>query len=86
MSSETPAKKPPAGAGEENAPIVIDLGKKKSGRVKKLRKGRGPLMDDIIDSIAKLRADDTISKEAQPVIVVVREKKKKRKGMPFSLL
>jgi len=86
MSSEIPAKKPPAGEGEANAPIVVDLGKKKRGRVKKLRKGRGPLLDDIIDCIAKLREDDTISKEAQPVIIVVREKQKKRKGMPFSLL
>lgn len=80
MSAETSAPKDP------NTPIVIDLGKKKRGRVKKLRKGGGPLMDDINESVNELRDGDTISKDAQVVVVVVKEKKKKMKGYPFSLL
>lgn len=87
MSSETaPKKSAPQEQAGEIPPIIIDLGKKKRKRVKRLRRGKGPLVDDIMDSIAELRENSEISKDAQPVIVVVREKKKKMKGLPFSLL
>ena len=87
MSSETaPKKAAPQEPSSEVAPVVIDLGKKKRKRVKRLRRGKGQLMVDIMDSIEELRENGEISKDAQPVIVVVQQKKKKRKGLPFSLI
>jgi hypothetical protein len=62
-----------------NAPILIDLGKHKRRRVRKLKKGKpGRLMDKVEDCIEGLQSEG-LSNSAQPVIVVVREKKKKRR-------
>lgn len=58
----------------ENAPIVIDLGKKSRKRVKQLRRGEGPLLKEVADAIEELKAAGTVSASAQPVIVVVRQK------------
>jgi hypothetical protein len=56
--------------------VVIDLGKKKRKKVRQLRKGKGPLLGEVDEAIAELRADGTISEGAVPVIVVVRQKEK----------
>lgn len=58
----------------KTAPVVVDLGKKTRGQVKKLRKGHGKLLDRVHDVLADMSSEGTISKGAQPVIVVVREK------------
>lgn len=60
--------------GAEVAPMLIDLGKKNSKDVKKLRKGKGKLLDRVNGTIADLKSAGTISMTAQPVIVVVVEK------------
>ena len=45
----------------ETAPaVVVDLGKKSRKKVKKLRKGKGPLLEDVDDAIAQLRSDGSI--------------------------
>jgi len=67
---------------QKHAPILIDLGKQKRGRVKRLRKGRGRLVDDVQQAIADLAANGSLSEGVQPVIVVVERKKKRGfKGM-----
>jgi hypothetical protein len=60
------------------APILIDLGRKKRKAVKKLRKGCGRLMDDIGEVVAGLKSEGTITDGAQVVVVVVREKRRRR--------
>jgi hypothetical protein len=61
-------------------PIIIDLGKKKRRQVRKLAKGRDcSLMDRIREAIEEGIAAKAIPANAQPVIVVVKAKKKKRK-------
>jgi len=70
-----------ADTAEETAtadPVIIDLGKQKKKRVKRLRKGYGRLAEDVADAIDELKASGVVAGEAQPVIVVVREKKKKK--------
>lgn len=62
---------------DENAPVVIDLGKKSRKQVRRLRKGKGRLMDKVSEVVAELRADGSIAASAQPVIVVVRQRRKK---------
>lgn len=68
-------------SGEQNekggSPVIIDLGKQKKNRVKRLRKGRGRLMDDIALAMQELKEEGVVAEGAQPVIVVVREKDKK---------
>jgi hypothetical protein len=54
--------------------IVIDLGKHRKGRIKKLREGRGALMDEVKQTLDELRASGTIAGNVQPVVLVVKEK------------
>ena len=65
-------------------PIIIDLGKKKRKLVRRLRKGRGELMDDVEDCVQELLTAGAIKEGAQPVIMVVREKAaSRRRGLLF---
>jgi len=62
-------------------PIIIDLGKKNRRQVRKLRKGKsGRLLDRIGDVIAEATEAKAIPTDAQPVIIIVREKKKRNKA------
>ena len=85
MATETtPTNKtaaaPAAAAPELREPIIIDMGKKKRRQVRKLRKGKeGSLMDRVKDALEEAIAAKAIPANSQPVIVVVKEKKKKRK-------
>lgn len=65
------------GIGEDTnpAPVIVDLGRQKAKAVKQLRNGKGKLIDDVFETINQLRSAGTISASAQPVIVVVREKR-----------
>jgi hypothetical protein len=77
-------KTAPAAAATEapqmREPIIIDMGKKKRSQVRKLAKGRDcALMDRIRDAIQEGVAAKAIPANAQPIIVVVKEKKQKRK-------
>jgi len=60
-------------------PILVDLGKKSRKKVKRLRRdGEGSLMDKVNTVISELRANGTLKGEAQPVVIVVRERRKKK--------
>jgi hypothetical protein len=65
---------------DAKGPIVIDLGKQRRKRTKDLRRGRGRLMDEVNLCLEELKTAGTISGSAQPVIVVVREKRRRRTG------
>jgi hypothetical protein len=54
--------------------LVVDLGSKSAKQVKKLRKGKGKLMDKVNQCIEELRANNTITGGVQPVVIVVKEK------------
>ena len=58
-------------------PILVDLGRHKKKRIKKLRKGGGPLLDIVHSSLDELKSQGHVAENAQPVIVVVREKEEK---------
>ncbi|HRY16175.1 MAG: hypothetical protein KDJ31_01555 [Candidatus Competibacteraceae bacterium] len=61
--------------------LVLDLGKQKKKRIKKMRRGQGMLMGEVQDTLSNLRANGAIDANARPVIIVVREKPKKKKGL-----
>jgi hypothetical protein len=63
-------------------PVIINLGKHKRKRVRRLRKGRGRLVGDVYDAIDDLRAAGEIGENDRPIVMIVRQKRKKRK-YPF---
>lgn len=64
--------------------IVIDLGSRATKQVERLRKGRGKLMDEVHDALDELAANGQVSKNAQPIIVVVSERGGERLGRMIS--
>jgi hypothetical protein len=77
MPAATEVVKSPETA-TNHAPIVVDLGKKRRKQIKQLREGRGRLMDEVNSLVQELRTAGSISAAAQPVVIVVREKRKTR--------
>jgi len=61
-------------SGEGPRPVVVDLGTKKRKQIKKLRKGTGPLMDDLQELLEKLRAAGHLAAGTTPVVMVVKQK------------
>lgn len=77
-ATETTTTAPAAPAAMTTEPArgemcIIDLGEHSRRRVKRLRKGRGRLMDKVERTLANLEEDGVISASAQTVIVIVRE-------------
>ena len=54
--------------------LVIDIGKQKRKKVKKLKNGEGPLVDEIEVTVEQLKNDGVLDADAQTVVVVVRQK------------
>lgn len=65
---------------EMTQPIIVDLGKQKSKKLKQLKKGEGELWDEIFEVMAEVK--DMLGEEADGKmlvpIVMVYEKKRKR--------
>jgi len=67
-------------------PFVVDLGKARKGAVRKLKQGRGRLMEEAQDVIDEVRAglgEGGNNKEIVPIILVYRKRggrRRKRKG------
>lgn len=62
------------------APVVLDFGKHRRKVVKQLRKGTGKLMEEVSAALEELRSAGAISAGAQPVIIVVQQKKRRARG------
>ncbi len=62
---------------DTQSPIILDLGRQKRKQVRRLRKGRGKLVGSIQDLVGELKEEGAIESNAQPVIVVVREKRRR---------
>lgn len=82
-SSKTAVPTAPATEASNGSPIVIDLGRRRRKKVKQLREGRGSLMDDVGGVLEELRAAGAIGASAQPVVIVVREKRKNQMAWPL---
>ncbi len=54
---------------------VFDLGRQKRKRVRQLRKGKGPLLEDIKAAVQDLKTNGVVPTDAHTVVVVVREKR-----------
>lgn len=58
---------------DEGATVIIDLGEHARKKVKRLRKGKGRLMEKVEDAVEQLKAEGVLAANAQTVVVVVRE-------------
>jgi len=65
-------------AATDKGPIIVDMGSQRRARVRQLRRGRGKLMDEVNSVLAELRTDGSISASAQPVVVIVRQRRRSR--------
>ena len=64
-----------------NEPIVIEMGKKNRKQVRKLKNGKpGRLMNRVEEAIERLREDGSMEPGAQPVVIVIRQRKKRKGG------
>ncbi len=64
-------------------PIVVDLGKTKRKAIKSLKRGRGKLMaevDEVVATVAANLGAEAQGKELVPVVIVYRQRDKKRRG------
>jgi hypothetical protein len=61
-------------------PIVINLGKQRRKRIKDLKRGRGVLMDEVMQTMAQVSGQlggDANGKVLVPVVLIYREKTKR---------
>jgi hypothetical protein len=63
---------------QEPSPLVVDLGKHSRKRISRLRKGRGRLIKDVQRTIDELKRVKQIDEAAQPIVFIVRQKKRTR--------
>jgi len=66
-------------------PIIVDLGKQKKNKIRRLRNGKGDLFSKVLETHAQLEARGVTGEATGPVIVVVNEKKRKARW-PYASL
>lgn len=70
-----------APTADVTTPIVISLGKQKRKRLRQLKRGRGKLMDEVMDVVeqvqANLRGTGADGKVVVPVVMVYRQKRRR---------
>jgi hypothetical protein len=59
-------------------PLIVDMGKKGRKAVRQLLNGKGKLVAEVNDAIAELKAAGTVGDSAQPIVLVVRPRRRKR--------
>jgi hypothetical protein len=65
----------------EMPPVVIDLKKQRSKRIKDLKRGRGKLMEDVYAAVEEVRESlgaGAAGKQIIPVVIIYERKRKKR--------
>jgi hypothetical protein len=65
------------------APVIISLGRKSKKSIKAMGEGHGSLLDEVTATISDLKSNGTILANAQPIIVVVKQKEPKRNLLGF---
>jgi hypothetical protein len=73
-------------AVEVTQPIIIDLGKQRPKQIKRLKRGRGKLWDevvDVIDEVSVQLGEEAQGKVLVPVVMVYRKKRKRKTNVLF---
>ncbi len=61
-------------------PVIVPLGKKKKKAIKRLKRGEGSAMDEVLDVIEQVQAnlgEQAAGKVILPVVVIYRKKERK---------
>lgn len=74
---------------QQTKPIVVSLGKTKKRKIKKIKRGGGPLLDHVDDAVDYARSsmgDSAKDKVFVPVVLIYRQKESKPKsnGHPWT--
>jgi hypothetical protein len=67
---------------EMTQPIIIDMGKQKTGNLSDLKKGEGKLWDEVlnvVDEVKQMLGEAADGKVIVPVVVIYRKKLKRRR-------
>jgi len=70
-------------------PIVVDLGKTKAKKIKRLKRGEGPLMEeivDVMDEVVEVLGDEVDGKIFVPIVIIYEKKPKQKRSritLPF---
>lgn len=69
-------------------PVIVDMGKLSKKKLKTFKKGKGPLMDEvleILESVALEMGEDATEKVFVPIVMVYEKKEKKKRTivLPF---
>lgn len=83
-------KPPKKEYGTVSTPFVVDMGKEKRRRIRKLKRGRGRLaeeVDDIVTTFKDSLGEKADGKEFVPVVVIYRRKRKRggKSAFPFPM-
>jgi len=74
---------------EMTTPVIIDLGKTRPKRVKRLKKGQGRLMNEVVDVLEEVveeLGDELEGKTLVPIVMIYEKKsgrKRRRIVLPF---
>lgn len=63
--------------GAVAAPVIINLGKQKRKRIKALKRSRGVLFDEVLETVAQVKQElgaDADGKVLVPVVLIYRER------------
>ena len=71
--------------GEMTEPIIIDLGKQKKKRLKKLKKGRGRLWYEVLDVLDEVdvQLGEQVGERVLVPVILIYERKRSRKSRMF---
>ena len=80
------APAPPASTPTPDSPqpLIVDLGRHARKDVKRLREGRGKLPTEIAACLDELHGAGTLAAGAQPVVIIIREKRRKNALWPLA--
>jgi len=64
-------------------PIIVSLGKKSKKQIKRLKRGKGSAMDEVMDVVDQVQAhlgEDAANKIIVPVVIIYRKKERRFNG------
>ena len=64
---------------EVAAPIIINLGKQRRKRIKQLKRSRGALLEEVLETVAQVNGQlgaDGAGKVLVPVVLIYRERRR----------
>ncbi len=68
---------------EVTAPIIVSLGQKRRKTIKRLKRGKGPAMAEVMDVVDQVQASLGAQAEGKilvPVVVIYRQKQRRFRG------